>query len=156
MATVPPLAFATVQPGVFRSGAPVEVNFGFLRQLGLRTVLCLNPAAATDALNRFCDEQGVDLVTVPVGENQEPFGELDAAAMRRVVAMLVDRERHPLLLHCLTGKSCTGCAVACFRTTQGWALSAALDEYARFVQGAHSLMDLQFIEQFALHGSAWR
>lgn len=154
MAMVPPLAFSTVQPGVYRSGAPITVNFGFLRQLRLRTVLCLAPAAATDELRHFCEEQGVDLVTVSTGENREPFGEMDAQAMGRVVAMLTDRDRHPLLVNCLTGKTCTGCAVACFRTSEGWALSAALDEYVRFVQGAHSPMDLQFIEQFALRGGA--
>ncbi|RWW20178.1 hypothetical protein BHE74_00035529, partial [Ensete ventricosum] len=38
---VPPLNFAMVDYGVFRSGFPDAANFGFLRTLSLRSVLCV-------------------------------------------------------------------------------------------------------------------
>lgn len=36
---VPPINFALVAPGVYRSGHPNRRNFGFLQRLGLKTVL---------------------------------------------------------------------------------------------------------------------
>ncbi len=38
---IPPLNFAMVQKGVYRSGFPNNRNFGFLKQLGIRTIVCL-------------------------------------------------------------------------------------------------------------------
>lgn len=36
---VPPINFALVAPGVYRSGHPNRRNFGFLARLGLKTVV---------------------------------------------------------------------------------------------------------------------
>lgn len=36
---VPPLNFAMVAPGVYRSGHPNRQNFSFLRKLGLKTIM---------------------------------------------------------------------------------------------------------------------
>lgn len=36
---VPPINFALVAPGVYRSGHPNRRNFGFLGKLGLKTVV---------------------------------------------------------------------------------------------------------------------
>jgi len=36
---VPPLNFAMVEPGVYRSGYPNPKNFGFLKQLKLKAVM---------------------------------------------------------------------------------------------------------------------
>lgn len=36
---VPPLNFAMVDNGVFRSGFPDSANFGFLKSLGLRSIM---------------------------------------------------------------------------------------------------------------------
>jgi hypothetical protein len=38
---IPPLNFAMVQKGVYRSGFPNNRNFGFLKQLGIRCIVCL-------------------------------------------------------------------------------------------------------------------
>ncbi len=56
----------------------------------------------------------------------------------------------PVLIHCCAGKSKTGCVVACFRRLQGYALTAAFDEYLQFAGAstANSDMDMQFIELF--------
>lgn len=40
---IPPLNFGMVEEGVYRSGAPNELNFPFLEQLHLKTILYLAP-----------------------------------------------------------------------------------------------------------------
>lgn len=42
MVLVPPLNFAMVAPGVYRSGHPSAHNFDFLRKLGLKTIVHLS------------------------------------------------------------------------------------------------------------------
>ena len=37
---VPPLNFAMVAPGVYRSGYPNKKNFPFLSKLGLKSIMC--------------------------------------------------------------------------------------------------------------------
>lgn len=39
MPLVPPLNFAMIASGVYRSGHPNKQNFAFLRKLGLKTIL---------------------------------------------------------------------------------------------------------------------
>jgi tyrosine-protein phosphatase SIW14 len=39
MPLVPPLNFAMIAPGVYRSGHPNKQNFAFLRKLGLKTIM---------------------------------------------------------------------------------------------------------------------
>ena len=53
-----------------------------------------------------------------------------------------------MLVHCLTGKTQTGCAIGCLRRRQNWALGAIFDEYARFAGPSAKPLDMQFIELF--------
>jgi len=36
---IPPLCFAMVAPGIYRSGYPNKKNFGFLKKLGVKTIV---------------------------------------------------------------------------------------------------------------------
>ncbi|XP_064973490.1 tyrosine-protein phosphatase DSP1-like isoform X3 [Musa acuminata AAA Group] len=58
---VPPLNFAMVDYGVFRSGFPDAANFGFLRTLRLRSVLCLCPEPYPEANVNFLRANGIRL-----------------------------------------------------------------------------------------------
>ncbi|THU60374.1 hypothetical protein C4D60_Mb07t12010 [Musa balbisiana] len=58
---VPPLNFAMVDYGVFRSGFPDLANFGFLRTLRLRSVLCLCPEPYPEANVNFLRANGIRL-----------------------------------------------------------------------------------------------
>jgi hypothetical protein len=44
---VPPINFSLVVPGVYRSGHPNKKNFGFLRTLSLRGIMCVYSALST-------------------------------------------------------------------------------------------------------------
>ncbi|RRT36572.1 hypothetical protein B296_00022033 [Ensete ventricosum] len=70
---VPPLNFAMVDAGLYRSGFPETANFGFLRSLRLRSVLvlmdgvdgivgrCLCPEPYPEANLEFLRENGIRL-----------------------------------------------------------------------------------------------
>ena len=49
----PPVAFGIVAPCVYRSDLPTEVNFEFLRELGLRSAVYLSPDIPTRSIRQF-------------------------------------------------------------------------------------------------------
>lgn len=148
---VPPLNFAPVARGVYRSAFPHPRNFSFLATLGLRTVvyLCATPYPA--ASTAFFAREGVRVMHVPVGANREPFESIDPAKVRLVLDAVCDRRNRPVLVHCANGKHRTGCVVGCLRKAQGLAFSSILEEFRRFAVRC-TLLDQQFIELFDARG----
>ncbi|KAJ1427159.1 Protein-tyrosine phosphatase-like [Sesbania bispinosa] len=58
---VPPLNFAMVDNGIFRSGFPDAANFGFLKSLRLRSVICLCPEPYPETTAEFLKVNGIRL-----------------------------------------------------------------------------------------------
>lgn len=58
---VPPLNFAMVDNGIFRSGFPDSANFGFLKSLRLRSVICLCPEPYPESTADFLKANGIKL-----------------------------------------------------------------------------------------------
>ncbi|WMV53063.1 hypothetical protein MTR67_046448 [Solanum verrucosum] len=58
---VPPLNFAMVDYGVFRSGFPDTANFAFLQTLGLRSIIYLCPERYSEANVEFLNANGIRL-----------------------------------------------------------------------------------------------
>mmetsp|Transcript_56924 Transcript_56924/g.98021 ORF Transcript_56924/g.98021 Transcript_56924/m.98021 type:complete len:160 (+) Transcript_56924:124-603(+) len=151
----PPINYSAVEPGrIYRSSFPTSFNYQFLKHLNLRSVLCLNPKLLEKGcdgrpLVDFCEEAGIALRGAEVGDNQEPFMEMDAGQIAAAVVFACNPANQPVLICCLSGTSRTGCVVACIRRRRRWALTAILDEFSRFL-GPHksNLLDFQFIESF--------
>ncbi|XP_028105566.1 probable tyrosine-protein phosphatase DSP4 isoform X2 [Camellia sinensis] len=58
---IPPLNFAMVDNGIFRSGFPDTANFPFLQSLGLRSIICLCPEPYPEANAEFVKSNGIQL-----------------------------------------------------------------------------------------------
>ena len=88
--------------------------------------------------------------SIEIGENKEPFQEMDPEGVREAVRTALDTSQRPLLVVCISGIERTGCVVACVRKQQQqWALTASIDEYSRFLgTKTANLLDLQFIESY--------
>ena len=96
---VPPLNFAIVAPGVYRSGHPNRKNHPFLRRLRLRSLLYLGDDHLTADNERFLRGSSsggagssagsgagdatttheVQIFCLPLDGNKEPFREMDRA-----------------------------------------------------------------------------
>ncbi|XP_048127233.1 tyrosine-protein phosphatase DSP2-like isoform X4 [Rhodamnia argentea] len=57
----PPLNFAPVDNGIFRSGFPDSANFSFLQTLGLRSIIYLCPEPYPEANVEFLKSNGIKL-----------------------------------------------------------------------------------------------
>ncbi|KAJ8512806.1 hypothetical protein OPV22_003240 [Ensete ventricosum] len=149
---VPPLNFAMVDAGLYRSGFPETANFGFLRTLRLRSVLCLCPEPYPEANLEFLRENGIRLFQFGIENRKEPFANIPEDTIREALKVVLDVRNRPLLIHCKRGKHRTGCVVGCLRKLQRWCLTSIFDEYRRFAAAKARISDQRFIERFDVVG----
>jgi len=156
---IPPLNFASVCKGIYRSGYPVSMNFPFLRQKRLKSILCLCPEILKSSTQEFAEQNGINIHCIQLTEAKEPFIGISNEAVANALQILIDTNNHPILIHCERGKFSTGVVCACLRRLQRWALTAAFAEYRRFagIRGSEDnprMLDLQFIELFTFPSSS--
>ncbi|NP_001130476.1 tyrosine specific protein phosphatase family protein [Zea mays] len=145
---VPPLNFAMVDHGVYRSGFPDASNLPFLETLRLRSVLCLCPEPYPEANLEFLRAHGIKLFQFGIDGSKEPFVNIPEDRIREALEVILDASNHPVLIHCKRGKHRTGCVVGCFRKLQRWCLTSIFDEYQRFAAAKTRVSDLRFMELF--------
>ncbi|KAA8526551.1 hypothetical protein F0562_008246 [Nyssa sinensis] len=151
----PPLNFAIVDNGIFRSGFPDTANFAFLQSLGLRSIVCLCPEPYPEPNEEFLKLNGIKLFQVGIEGCKEPFVNIPEDAIRDALKVVLDVRNHPILIHCKRGKVYmqywfhrTGCVVGCLRKLQRWCLSSVFDEYQRFAAAKARVSDQRFMELF--------
>ncbi|EPS71210.1 hypothetical protein M569_03551, partial [Genlisea aurea] len=145
----PPVNFAMVEEGIFRSGFPDSANFAFLQTLNLRSIVCLCPEPYPEANVEFLRSNGIQLFQFGIEGCKEPFVNIPEDRIRDALGVVtVDVKNHPLLIHCKRGKHRTGCLVGCLRKLERWCLSSVFDEYQRFAAAKARVSDQRFIELF--------
>ncbi|XP_042419937.1 probable tyrosine-protein phosphatase DSP2 [Zingiber officinale] len=147
-ALVPPLNFAVVDAGVFRSGFPETANFGFLHTLKLRSIVYLCPEPYPEENLEFLESNSITLFQFGIDGRKEPFIDIPGDKIIDALKVILDAKNHPLLIHCKRGKHRTGCVVGCLRKLQKWCLSSVFDEYQRFAAAKARVSDLRFMELF--------
>ncbi|KAG5232016.1 tyrosine-protein phosphatase DSP [Salix suchowensis] len=145
---IPPLNFAMVDNGIFRSGFPDSDNFSFLQTLGLRTIICLCPEPYPEATTEFLKDGGIKLYQFGIEGYKEPFVNIPQDTIREALKVVLDAKNHPVLIHCKRGKHRTGCLVGCLRKLQKWCLTSIFDEYQRFAAAKARVADQRFMELF--------
>ncbi|CAD6219943.1 unnamed protein product [Miscanthus lutarioriparius] len=101
---VPPLNFAMVDHGVYRSGFPDVSNLPFLETLRLRSVLCLCPEPYREANLEFLRAHGIKLFQFGIDGSKEPFVNIPEDRIREALKVILDARNHPVLIHCKRGK----------------------------------------------------
>ncbi|EXC27243.1 putative tyrosine-protein phosphatase [Morus notabilis] len=145
---IPPLNFAMVDNGIFRSGFPDSANFSFLQTLGLRSIICLCPEPYPEANMEFLKANGIRLFQFGIEGYKEPFVNIPEDTIREALKVVLDVRNHPVLIHCKRGKHRTGCLVGCLRKLQKWCLTSVFDEYQRFAAAKARVSDQRFMEMF--------
>lgn len=145
---VPPLNFAMVEKGVYRSGFPSAINFPYLETLCLRSIIYLCPEPYPEANTEFLRANNIQLFQFGIEGHKEPFVNIPEDTIREALKVLLDPRNHPVLIHCKRGKHRTGCLVGCFRKIQNWCLTSVFDEYQRFAAAKARVSDQRFIELF--------
>ncbi|EDU46959.1 Protein tyrosine serine phosphatase [Pyrenophora tritici-repentis] len=152
---IPPFNYGAVIPGcVYRSGYPKEENFGFLKELGIKTILTLVPEPISPAYQNFMKEAGIQHFHAHIRANKGEV-RVESCEMSRALRLIMDRANHPILVHCNKGKHRTGCTIACFRRVLGVDPETVREEYHTYAGPKARFLDEVFFENFDLNLVMW-
>lgn len=150
---VPPLNFCPVERYLYRSGQPSPINFPFLLNLHLKTIIWLANDEPQDNLLEFMDRYNINLQLAAInpdgGEDDNPWDGLTEHSIINALNTIVSKKHYPLLICCGMGRHRTGTIVGCLRRLMGWNLASVSEEYRRFTgsRGGRILVEL-LIEAF--------
>ncbi|KAK9451619.1 tyrosine phosphatase family-domain-containing protein [Limtongia smithiae] len=145
---VPPLNFAMVASGIYRSGHPLPINFQFLEKLKLKTIIYLGEHELRKVNVEWAEKHGINIFHFGMPSSKLPFVENDPVAIAKALGVVVDSRNFPILLHSDKGKHRVGVLVGAMRKLlQHWSLASIFDEYGQFAAGKED-SDIEFIEIF--------
>lgn len=149
MLSAPPLAFARVQTGIFRSAYPTKKSLTYiLDNLDLKSLVCLCPNELKNEMREFAADNSIVMKEFNIGFNQEPFVSMFEEPVQEAIDFISDEANHPLLIFCMTGQKKTSCVIGCYRKSLNWSLASVLHEYEQFNDPEGILSDMIFIENF--------
>lgn len=149
MLCAPPLAFARVESGIYRSAYPTKKSIQYIiDNLSLKSLVCLCPNELKSDLRDFAASHSIVIKEFNIGFNQEPFMSMLEQPVQDAIAFMSDERNHPILVFCITGQKKTSCVIGCFRKSCGWSLASVLHEYEQFNDPEGTLSDMIFIENF--------
>ncbi|KAK9454884.1 tyrosine phosphatase family-domain-containing protein [Dipodascopsis uninucleata] len=145
---VPPLNFAMVASGIYRSGHPLPINFPFLERLKLKTIIYLGENELRQVNQEWADKNGIRVYHFKMESCKLPFIENDPKAIESALGIVADSRNFPILMHSNKGKHRVGVLVGAMRKLlQRWNLASIFDEYSQFAAGKED-SDIEFIEIF--------
>ncbi|CCE63652.1 hypothetical protein TPHA_0F01680 [Tetrapisispora phaffii CBS 4417] len=150
---VPPLNFCPVERYLYRSGQPSPVNFPFLLNLHLKTIIWLANEEPQDTLLEFCESNNIELqfaaINPDAGEDDNPWDGLTEHSIINALKTIVEKKNYPMLVCCGMGRHRTGTVIGCLRKLMAWNLASVSEEYRRFSgsRGGRILVEL-LIEAF--------
>lgn len=152
---IPPNNYGAVLPGcIYRSSYPEEKNYGFLKDVGIKTILTLVPEPLSPEYQDFMKDAGIQHFHVHIKANKGEV-RVESCEMSRALRLIMDRTNHPILVHCNKGKHRTGCTIACFRRILGLDPETIRDEYHTYAGVKARFMDEVFFESFDLNSVMW-
>ena len=124
--------FGVVQPGrIYRAGSPrAPRHFDHVRELGIRTLVCVRGGGATRELRDFAAQLRTELIEFDLG----PDRAYDVVAARDAARTALEARHQPALVFCDGGRHRAGMVVAMIRMQQGFSLHAALAEYYSYAE----------------------
>ncbi len=126
--------FFRVNDGIYRSAQPTAEGMENLEKYGFKTIVSLRTLHSDRHLlgNLKLDYQRIAMQAW--NPETEEFAE--------VLDILLDKERHPVLIHCQHGADRTGAACAIYRmVTQDWTKENAIREMKEGGFGYHEIWD---------------
>ncbi|GAA5919941.1 hypothetical protein JCM1841_000058 [Sporobolomyces salmonicolor] len=163
----PPLCFALVLPGVYRSGHPNKMNLEHMDSLRLKSIMYLSTDDYRHDTRTWALDRGLNIFHYRTDVSKDPTIEVNEDLIAEALEEVLDVRNHPILIHDNKGRLLPSIISALLRLLTGWTLDAALTEYRMFLPPADNwvpekeregkpkkdkerIADIQFIEHFPL------
>ncbi|GAA5845353.1 hypothetical protein JCM5353_006348 [Sporobolomyces roseus] len=132
----PPLCFAMVLPGVFRSGHPNRHNFPYLDTLGLKSIMYLSPDDYRPDTYNWAVERDLNIFHLRIDVSKDQTVEVDEELVAEALEKVIDSRNLPILIHDNKGRILPSLISAILRLMTNWTLESALLEYRMFLPPA--------------------
>lgn len=145
-----PERFGTVEAGVYRSSVLQPLNFQFVSDLNLKTIVHLSPEVTLRAVSKFINEKKIKLLHLGL-KFWRPSGWslISEELVKEALEVVLDRRNHPMLIMCTSGVHLTGTVVGCLRRLQQHSFTSIMDELRSFAHPTHTrYANETFIEFF--------
>ncbi|KAK6544581.1 tyrosine-protein phosphatase required for protection against superoxide stress (By similarity) [Orbilia ellipsospora] len=132
MKLVPPLNFACVEEGLYRSAGPRGINLPFVTDLNLNTVIWMAQEDPLPEFLEFVEQKNIKFLRFGIGEVTTAW---DPDVKRNIVGALqalADASNGRILVSCTMGRHRTGTVIGCLRRLQKWSIASTFAEYRRF------------------------
>jgi tyrosine-protein phosphatase SIW14 len=118
-----------VDDHIYRARQPKDVDFPELARMGIKTVLDLRGGPIHKPRERkLVEAAGMQYISIRLSGIWAPGNEQIA----RILAVMEDPARWPVLVHCRRGDDRLGMAIACYRIAHDhWTNQQAFDEASR-------------------------
>ncbi|CCH45133.1 putative tyrosine-protein phosphatase [Wickerhamomyces ciferrii] len=152
---VPPLRFAALQPRLYRGSYPRQINYRFLKRLGLKYIVSLTPDPITPENDKefyeFAQENNIQLVHIECGKEggkrKKRGVPIGYSAVVKALELMINVDYSPLYVHCLNGGQVSSLAIACLRKLSFWSSVTIFNEFLVYTNSIN-LHDRTFIENF--------
>lgn len=148
LAGAPPVNFATVSPGLYRSGYPQVPDYPFMMTLNLKTIVTLVGKDLPHGFQQFIDSNRIKHEIFDMVGTKK--AEIPIKTMQSIIAIISNRKNYPLLIHCNQGKHRTGCVVGVLRKTNEWDTTSIIREYTKYAEPKVRDTDVKYITNFRL------
>ncbi|KAI1088724.1 tyrosine phosphatase family-domain-containing protein [Rostrohypoxylon terebratum] len=144
----PPVNFAMVVPGLYRSGYPQAPDYSFMRTLNLKTIVTLVGKEFPEGYQDFIKENNIKHEIFDMAGTKK--ADIPAKTMQSIIAVVGNRKNYPLLVHCNQGKHRTGCVVGILRKASEWDIKSIIREYTKFAEPKVRETDVKYITNFSV------
>lgn len=122
--------FHTVEPGIYRGGAPTVDGLSKLKAMGVKTIIDLRIAPKTvKKEGQEARAMGFNWINLPMGSDAPTTKEVDTL----LATLKTASPQNPVYVHCQHGADRTGCMLGVWRVTHDhWTYDRALAEMRKY------------------------
>ena len=125
---------AQVEPGVWRGGQPNSEGWQYLKSLGIKKDLKLNPSH--EASDELAVSNGIQIIYLPISLEQMTIGKPNPSKLNAAVAAITP---DGVFVHCEHGQDRTGLIVGAYRVkVEHWTKENAYQEMLK--HGFHPIL----------------
>lgn len=139
--------FGVIIPGFYRSSFPGKDNIEHLQSLNLKTLVTLVDTPFKSEVSQWITSSGIEHHRIEINAHKEKDDRIAMKDIAKVMTLLNDKTKRPLLMHCNKGKHRTGCMVAAFCKLQGTEEERVIADYLEFAQPKARELDIAFIQK---------
>lgn len=118
--------FKAVNEWLYRGGQPDKDGFAQLKELGVKTIICLRRSTEIRSVHRReAESMGFEYISIPLSYFNFPTDE----EVQKFFSIINSPARRPVFVHCKHGSDRTGMMIAFYRMTNDrWSVEDAYAE----------------------------